>query len=29
MKIVLAVDASDFSKAAVKELSKLPLPPNY
>lgn len=26
MKIVLAIDGSDFSKAAVKELAKLPLP---
>jgi nucleotide-binding universal stress UspA family protein len=26
MKIVLAIDGSDFSKAAVKELAKMPLP---
>ncbi len=26
MKIVLAIDGSDFSKSAVKELAKLPLP---
>ncbi|WP_445731901.1 universal stress protein [Mariniflexile sp.] len=28
MKIVLAIDGSDFSKVAVNELGKLPLPPN-
>ncbi len=28
MKIVLAIDGSDFSKAAVKELAKMPLPNN-
>jgi len=28
MKIVLAIDGSDFSKVAVKELAKLPLPNN-
>jgi len=28
MKILLAIDGSDFSRAAVKELAKMPLPNN-